>query len=257
MLKEILLALVIGAILFLLVLNNTRYLAQLDDFGQRVRRFKYTRLVPWVGRLPFSANAITISRPFFIGMSLYCFHHEWTALSVGLYTLGWLTDYIDGIKAYAEQLEQDGIPSTYGKYWDPGMDMVSCILLGIILHQYYMYGVGLLFLGTVTLRISLTAVLVIGRRRSRHWRNRLNADVMDKTLTGEIKAAGIAVSFGLVLLKGTIPQGVLWSLGLLSGAILIEVVTLVHLMWMAKQKIYGPPQLKVIQSPPRTGTDPE
>lgn len=254
--REILIALGACAVIALIfALNIPRYTDRIEQFGDIMRRFKYRRLVPWVDRIPIPANVMTGSRPLFIVASLYSFHHSWPIAALVLFTIGWLTDYFDGIRAYAEQQRRGGRPTRYGKYFDPAMDMLCFLMMGFDLRGSYPPIVISTFLWVaIVARLGLFGVLFCGRLLFRRWRDRVRSYLLEKTLTGEIKAAFIAVSFGLVLLQAVAPVGLVWAHRFLAAAIISEVMALCYLTWRASRRIFGPPQLEVVQSLDSTGT---
>lgn len=259
-----------GVVIFLALIVMVSYSRILDfllrqqeaieRFGDRARRFKYQRLVPWVGRLPVSADFLTLSRLWLIGGSLICFvlhaEHAWLGpFVIPLFSLGWFTDYLDGLVAEAEaQPQRRGHATAHGKYLDPCVDMVCFALMGAVLQPHYPGWIMLGFAGAILARTLLFLVLMLGRLSSQHWRQRLPSTILPKTITGEVKAAMIAVSFGLVLFGPTNATHLFWSRWMLVIAIIFEAASLGYLIKYAHQKLsWKPPVLAVV--PQKTGSE--
>lgn len=245
-------------LLVIAVINAPRIFAWLasqqdaiERYGRALRRFKYQRLVPWIDRLPLSADALTWSRLLLVGTSLLFFRLEvFTPWVVPLFVVGWTTDYLDGLKAHAEALRR-GRETLHGRYLDPAIDMTCFGLMVFALGEYYPDRVMIWFIGAIATRLLLFGLLLLQQRHLTSWRQRLSVSILPKSITGEVKAAIIAVSFGLIISDPTGPTGLAWASRLLVLAIIFEAVTLIHLTRTAIRR----PRLAVIDLPRKTGND--
>lgn len=227
--------------------------------GLVLRNFKYQRLVPYVGRLPISANVLTALRPVLIWLSMYCFRHQfWLGFILTPYILGWSTDYFDGLKARAEQTRERqaiGIgkykPSVLGQYLDPIADMISITVMTISCWSFYPLVVIIGFTGAIIARTVLFAILLFNRRHKPTWRQRFTSDILPKTISGEMKAGIITMSFFLVIGWSHHTGVMIWASRLLVLAIIVEAVTLSYLVRTAVRMA----QMKVVEPLQKTGSD--
>lgn len=224
-------------------------------FGDRVRQFKYDCLVPWVDRIiPVSADVITLSRLLFVGGSLICFHLDILPAVMPLYITGWTTDYLDGLKAYAET-QRRGQATPHGKYLDPSVDMLCFACQAFALNTYYTSNVMWCFIGAIGARTLLFVSLLCGRLLFESWRHKMSSGILPKTITGEVKAALIAFSFGLVLFDRQNQVSLLWANRLLVLAVVFEGLTLSYLVHRAIRGDFAQRQLTLIVSPQKTGSE--
>ncbi len=217
---------------------------RIERFGSVIRRFKYDRLVPWVDKIPVSADVMTGSRLIFILLSLGCFKfaylHHWLAQCIlPLFTIGWATDYLDGLKAEAET-KQRGYATAHGKYFDPCVDMLCFTVLSIGLQAYYPSRIILWFGLALVTRTILFIVVLLGRLWSKRWRERLQSNILPKTITGEVKAALIAFSFVLILLRPENEIHQFWAQRVLVIAIIFEAASLGYLAKRALRDLTRP-----------------
>ncbi|MEK7637338.1 MAG: CDP-alcohol phosphatidyltransferase family protein [Patescibacteria group bacterium] len=223
-----------------------------ERYGWAGRAFKYQRLVPWVDRIPISADQMTWLRLGLVGGSLLCFRFQLDPYILPLYIIGWLTDYTDGLKAGAEERRR-GRPTRHGKYLDPTIDLICFTLMAVVLGPYYPRRLLIAFAVAIGARVLLFAVILVGRLCRPTWRRRLSSNILPKTITGEAKAAFIAVSFGLIMFSRTDPTNLFWAGRLLTMAIVLEGFSLTHLARQAWRSIYGRPQLSIVPADDRTG----
>lgn len=230
-----------------------------EQSGDRLRDFKYQRLVPLVGRLPISANVLTLLRPLLIWLSIFCFQHQfWPGFILAPYVLGWSTDYLDGLKARAEEDRKRQVtgngkykPSAIGKYLDPFADMVAMAFMTIGCWYHYPRAIIIAFAGAIIARTILFGILLFNRRHKPTWRQRFSSDILPKTISGEMKAGIIAMSFFLVLGWSNNATAVAWGSRLLVLAIIVEVVTLSYLVRTAIRMA----RMKVVEPLKKTGTE--
>ncbi len=229
-----------------------------ERYGDTIRDFKYRRLVPFVDRIPVSANVLTGSRPMLIWLSMYCFrHHFWLGFTLAPYVLGWLTDYLDGLKARAEHgrkrllLGSKYKETVFGKYFDPFADMLAFALQTVYCWHSYPPAVIMAFSGALIARTMLFGILLFQRRRSVSLRERLKSDILPKTISGEMKAGIIAISFSLVIIGPDNANALAWASRLLVLAVIVEAVTLTYLVRVAIRMA----NMKAVEPLQKTGSD--
>ena len=201
-------------------------LLTIDRYAQILNKFKDRRLEPWVDKIPIPADVMTALRLLGIGISLWMFHQKQFHQAIWWFIIGWLFDFLDGLKARAKA-KRCGHPTRYGKYLDPIVDWLCMIGIAILLGPSYPAWLIDLFGACLVARGVLFTIIMIGRRFS-SWKSRLPSDILPETMAGRFKTVFVALSAGLVIMRAAAPTDLAWPWALLGIATGLEIISLIQ-----------------------------
>jgi phosphatidylglycerophosphate synthase len=142
--------------------------------------------------------------------------------------IGWLTDFLDGLKARWQKLYGSPAKPTKntfvlwwrekaGKYLDPIVDIPTGLATGLILWQYYQHS----WLIALLLGMTVTRFVLFLIYRLWAWQAKAPG-ILPPDIAGQSKAWFLATSFVLILLNRQSPLVVGWAETFLGVALLLE-----------------------------------
>lgn len=205
-----------------------RGFSALASLGRRLRQLKDDRFEQWVDHwMPFTADMMTTLRLVFIGLSIAFFQDQKPDWAITFFTLGWVFDLTDGLKAAAET-KRRGYPTKHGKYFDPIVDIICFAGLTWWLAPSYPRRLIAWFVIGLLMRSIMFLIIVAGRRWW-GWKDRLASDILPHSIAGQFKTVFAALSFGLILLVDNPPTNLIWATWLLGAAAILENLSFVEL----------------------------
>lgn len=220
--------------------------------GLAIRSLKDRQLSRLIDYVPISADAMTVLRLIATLICLDAFVEHRTTIAVSAFSIGWLLDLFDGLKARAETARR-GYPTAWGKYLDPGIDLVCFMSTAVVLARWYPFWLILSFSLMISTRVLLFFIIMIGRATSGRWKTRLSSNILPESIAGKFKTVFVAMSFGLIILHRTNRLEQRWAWWLLGTALVLEILSLIQQARRTAQAVYGKPSFTVINGNRRAG----